>query len=177
MATIPEDWALYQTYLTGELVYEIFLSKIHQRPVKYKDIGLLDIDTSIAVDHLANVMAAAYSNPGMHSGIRLLSFRSVNLPTVRLKIDMVRYNESLDKYESGRSEKREQTLLDKFPPEEQLFLTTPSVIVDSGCRIIIWYLPGAMTGTIMVSLLFISVSNFISSGSIYRQTYIAPQIP
>jgi hypothetical protein len=29
----------------------------------------------------------------------------------------------------------------------------------------------------MVSLLFISVSNFISSGSIYRQTYIAPQIP
>jgi hypothetical protein len=77
---------------------------------------------------------------------------------------MVRYNESLDKSESGRNEKREDILLKQFPPQEQLILTTPNVIIDSGGRLIVWYLPGAMTGMIMVSLLSISVSHFISSG-------------
>lgn len=65
---------------------------------------------------------------------------------------MVRYNDALDKDESGRSAKREQTLFDRFPPEQEHFLTTPAVIVDSGGRIIVWYLPGAMTAMMMVSL-------------------------
>jgi hypothetical protein len=73
MVTIPQEWALYQTYLAGELVYEIFISKIHQRQTKHMDIGLLDIDTCIALEHLANVMATAYSNPSMHSSIHLSS--------------------------------------------------------------------------------------------------------
>lgn len=94
--------------------------------------------------------------------------RSSNLATVHLKIDMVRYNESLEKYESGRSEKREQTLLDKFPPAEQVVLRTPSVIIDSGGRIIVWYLPGAMTGMIMVCLISTFISYFISSGCIWQ---------
>jgi hypothetical protein len=28
MVTIPIDWALYQTYLAGELVHEIFMATI-----------------------------------------------------------------------------------------------------------------------------------------------------
>ncbi|KAG2094194.1 uncharacterized protein F5147DRAFT_779046 [Suillus discolor] len=95
------------------------------------DLGLLDIDTCIALEQLANVMATAYSN------------------AVHLKIDMVRYNDTLDKDESGRSEKREEVLFNKFPPEEEHFLTTPSVIIDSGGRIIVWYLPGALTAMMM----------------------------
>ncbi|KAG1797474.1 uncharacterized protein HD556DRAFT_1441035 [Suillus plorans] len=126
MVTIPLDWALYQTYLAGELVHEIFTSKILHRPVKDMDLGLLDIDTCIALEQLANVMAAAYSNA-----------------------DMVRYNDALDKDESGRSEKREEILFNKFPPEEEHFLTTPSVVIDSGGRIIVWYLPGALTAMMM----------------------------
>ncbi|KAG2117011.1 uncharacterized protein F5147DRAFT_768402 [Suillus discolor] len=134
MTTIPPDWALYQTYLAGELVYDTFMSKIHQQPVKPKSVGFLDVDTCIALEQLANVLAVAYCNP------------------VHLKIDMVRYNECFDTHESGRSEKREQILLDKFPPKEELVLTTPSVIIDSGGRIIVWYLPEAMTGMIMTDM-------------------------
>ncbi|KIK39198.1 hypothetical protein CY34DRAFT_14548 [Suillus luteus UH-Slu-Lm8-n1] len=78
MVTIPLDWALYQTYLTGELVHEIFMSTILDQLVKDLDLGLLDINTCIALEQLANVMATAYSN------------------AVHLKIDMVRYNDTLD---------------------------------------------------------------------------------
>jgi len=63
---------------------------------------------------------------------------------------MVRYNESLDKFESGRNEKREATLLQKFPPTDEMLLTEPAVILDSGGRIIVWYLPGAISSMIMV---------------------------
>ncbi|KAG2087824.1 uncharacterized protein F5147DRAFT_789776 [Suillus discolor] len=131
MVTIPIDWALYQTYLAGELVHEIFMATILHRPVRDMDLGLLDIDTCIALEQLANVMATAYSN------------------AVRLKINMVRYNDALDKDESGRSETREENLFNRFPPEEERFLTTPSVVIDSGGRIIVWYLPGALTTMIM----------------------------
>lgn len=68
MVAIPLDWALYQTYLAGELVHEIFMSTIHQRPAKNMNLGLLDIDTCIALEHLANVMASAYSNAGRYAG-------------------------------------------------------------------------------------------------------------
>lgn len=63
---------------------------------------------------------------------------------------MVRYNESLLQLETGRNDKREQDLLKKFPPQEDLLLSTPTVILDSGGRIIVWYLPGAITEMIMV---------------------------
>lgn len=73
MVTIPLDWALYQTYLAGELVHEIFTSTILHRPVKDMDLGLLDIDTCIALEQLAYVMATAYSNAGMYSGTPVCS--------------------------------------------------------------------------------------------------------
>ncbi|KAG1892839.1 uncharacterized protein F5891DRAFT_986360 [Suillus fuscotomentosus] len=98
MTTIPPDWALYQTYLAGELVYDTFMSKIHRQLVKPMSVGLLDVDTCIDLEQLANVLAVAYFNP------------------------------------------------------EQVVLRTPSVIIDSGGRIIVWYLPGAMTGMIMTDM-------------------------
>ena len=73
MIAIPPDWALYQTYLAGELVHDAFMSKIHRRPVKDMPTGSLDIDTCIALEHLANVMAAAYLNPSMYSSYNLSS--------------------------------------------------------------------------------------------------------
>jgi hypothetical protein len=70
---------------------------------------------------------------------------------------MVRYNDALDKDESGRSETREENLFNRFPPDEERFLTTPSVVIDSGGRIIVWYLPGALTAMIMVCFSHIHV--------------------
>jgi hypothetical protein len=67
MVTIPIDWALYQIYLARELVHEIFMATILHRPVRDMDLGLLDIDTCIALEQLANVMATAYSNAGRYS--------------------------------------------------------------------------------------------------------------
>ena len=69
MLQIPQDWAMYQTYLAGELVHETFLSKVHRRPAKHMPIGQLDIDMCIALEHLADTMAAAYANPGTYSHI------------------------------------------------------------------------------------------------------------
>lgn len=69
---------------------------------------------------------------------------------VHLGVDMIRYNEALDKNESGLNDSREQSLLKKFPPSERLFLDSPAVIIDAGGRIIVWYLPGAITDFIEV---------------------------
>lgn len=63
----PKDWALYQTYLAGEFIYDSCVSKIHGLPRKDLPIGLLDIDTCIALEHLAVVLVAAYLNPGICS--------------------------------------------------------------------------------------------------------------
>jgi hypothetical protein len=75
MTTIPPDWALYQIYLAGELVYDTFMSKIHRQPVKPMSVGLLDVNTCIALEQLANVLAVAYFNPGMHSRIYICAGR------------------------------------------------------------------------------------------------------
>ena len=67
MATIPPEWALYQTYLAGELVHDSYMSAIHCRPVQKLPLGRLDVDMCIALEQLANVMARAYKNPSMSS--------------------------------------------------------------------------------------------------------------
>ena len=65
MTIIPPDWALYQTYLAGELVNDSYMSAIHRRPVEKLPRGGLDVDTCIALEQLANVMAKAHQNPSM----------------------------------------------------------------------------------------------------------------
>ncbi|OJA21105.1 hypothetical protein AZE42_09906 [Rhizopogon vesiculosus] len=106
MATIPQNWALYQTYLADELVYDTFLSKIHRK------------------QHLANVLATAYFTTGMHSD-------TMNAWTNMIPVEVRN---------------------DTFPSEEQPVLTSPSISIDSGGRIIVWDLPGAMTGMIMMDM-------------------------
>lgn len=72
-----------------------------------------------------------------------------------LKFDMVRYNEALDRRSTGRIPKHEDVLLRKFPHGPQQLLEKPSVLVDSGGRIIVWYLPNAITHWIQVRVLII----------------------
>lgn len=71
---------------------------------------------------------------------------------VKLDIDIIRYNEALTKRESGLNDAREEALLAKFPPTERILLDRPSVVIDAGCRIILWYLPGALNWSLQVSL-------------------------
>lgn len=73
MVSIPEDWALYQTYLAGELIYDSCVSRIHGLPRKDMPIGLLDVHTCIALEHLAGVLVAAYLNPGMSLHLKITS--------------------------------------------------------------------------------------------------------
>jgi hypothetical protein len=69
---------------------------------------------------------------------------------VKLDIDVIRYNEALAKRESGLNDSHEEALLAKFPPAKRLVLDRPSVVIDSGYRIILWYLPGALHWSLQV---------------------------
>ncbi|KAG2132111.1 hypothetical protein DEU56DRAFT_757444 [Suillus clintonianus] len=93
----------------------------------------LDVHTMIACRHLAMVLASAYANP------------------IQLNFDMIRYHEALDRRSSGRIAKHEEALLQKFPNPPDQLLVKPSVLVDSGGRIILWYLPDAISPWIQAS--------------------------
>ena len=69
---------------------------------------------------------------------------------VRLNIDLIRYNEALDKHQSGLNEKLEQTLFEKFPPSFEMIIDVPCVFIDAGGRVLLWYLPGAINDMIRV---------------------------
>jgi hypothetical protein len=77
----------------------------------------------------------------------------INFLSVKLDIDVIRYNEALTKHESRLNDAREDELLVKFPPTERMFLDRPSVVIDSGYRIILWYLPAALNWSMQVNAL------------------------
>jgi hypothetical protein len=70
---------------------------------------------------------------------------------VHLEIDLIRYNEALGKNESGQNERQESSLLERFPPVD-MHVDQPSVFMDAGGRVVMWYLPGAISDLIRVSL-------------------------
>ncbi|KAG2057283.1 hypothetical protein BDR06DRAFT_878268 [Suillus hirtellus] len=69
---------------------------------------------------------------------------------VKLDIDIIQYNEALTKQELGLNDAHEEALLAKFPPAKRILLDCPSVVIDAGCRIILWYLPGALNWSLQV---------------------------
>lgn len=79
---------------------------------------------------------------------------------VKLGIDIIRYNEALAKHESGMNDAQEDALLTKFPPAERIFLDSPCVVVDSGLRIILWYIPKGLSPWVQVGH---SASNLVGS--------------
>jgi hypothetical protein len=68
-----------------------------------------------------------------------------------LDIDIIRYNEALSKCESGMNNAQEEALLLKFPPAERIHLKSPAMVIDSGYRIILWYVPDALSPWVQVS--------------------------
>ncbi|KAG1893048.1 uncharacterized protein F5891DRAFT_1196938 [Suillus fuscotomentosus] len=122
---IPQDWALNAVDIASEWVEQQFAAHVAGRPLVPAPPEL-DPETMLACGQLAFVLAEAYQHP------------------IKLDIDIIRYNEALTKRESGLNDAREEALLAKFPPAERILLDRPSVVIDAGCRIILWYLPGAL---------------------------------
>ncbi|KAG1847056.1 hypothetical protein F4604DRAFT_1594712 [Suillus subluteus] len=64
---------------------------------------------------------------------------------------------------------QEEALLTKFPPAENIFLDTPSVVMDSGFRVILWYIPDGLS-------LWVQVCNFgrptVSMGDLLKKSVI-----
>ncbi|KAG1853772.1 hypothetical protein C8R48DRAFT_675723 [Suillus tomentosus] len=126
---IPRDWALNVADIASEWVEQQFAAHIAGRPLVPAPPEL-DPETMVACGQLASVLAEAYQHP------------------VKLDIDVIRYNEALAKRESGLNDSHEEALLAKFPPAERLVLERPSVVIDAGYRIILWYLPGALNWSV-----------------------------
>ncbi|KAG1767880.1 hypothetical protein EV702DRAFT_1050213 [Suillus placidus] len=72
----------------------------------------LDVPTMLACQQLARVLADAYSNP------------------IQLDLDMIWYNEALDKCSNGRIAKHEEALLQKLPHGSERLLEKPSAEME-----------------------------------------------
>ncbi|KAG1775260.1 hypothetical protein EV702DRAFT_1199580 [Suillus placidus] len=88
----------------------------------------------LACRQLARVLADAYSNP------------------IQLDLDMIRYNEALHKCSNGMVATHEDSLLKKFPHGQECLLDKPSIILDLAGRIILWYLPDAISPWIQAKM-------------------------
>ncbi|KAG1856164.1 hypothetical protein F4604DRAFT_1932030 [Suillus subluteus] len=125
-AAIPPDWALHTTNIASEWVEQQFLAHIAGWPL-VNPPPELDMVTMLSCGQLALRMAHAYQHP------------------IKLDINIIRYNEALAKRESGMNDAQEEALLTKFPPAENIFLDTPSVVMDLGFRVILWYIPDGLS--------------------------------
>ncbi|KAG1814381.1 uncharacterized protein BJ212DRAFT_1300676 [Suillus subaureus] len=94
----------------------------------------LDVPTMLACQQLVWVLADAYTN------------------LIQLDLDMICYNEALDRHSTGQIAKHEEALLQKFPHPSQQLLDKPLVLVDSGSCIILWYLPEAINHWIQANM-------------------------
>jgi len=148
MPHIPSNWSLSITHTASEFVAKQCLAYIHNLP----DVPIPPIDllTYMACCQLSRVLAAAYKNPSECRSFSWSSFQTRRHCSVHLEVDLIRYNEALDKNQSGQNERQEISLLERFPPVD-MQVDQPSVFIDAGGRVLLWYLPGAISNLIRVS--------------------------
>ncbi|KAG1906163.1 uncharacterized protein F5891DRAFT_1182366 [Suillus fuscotomentosus] len=125
MNPIPADWALATTHLASDYVSRQFCSIVGVMP-KVLPPPELDIILLVACCNLARRLADAYLNP------------------VTINFDLVRYSEALHMQETGINSRREESLLERYPPGGQLILERPTVVLDRFGVIVLWYLPGRL---------------------------------
>ncbi|KAG1742285.1 uncharacterized protein EDB91DRAFT_1081463 [Suillus paluster] len=65
-----------------------------------------------------------------------------------MQIDIARYSKLISLKDTGHNEEREKKLLDRSPPghEGTKSVDIPATVLDVTGAIIVWYLPGALTG-------------------------------
>jgi len=148
--TLPADWALYVTHIASEFVHSQFLHFIKGTPPP-RPPPTLHIQIVDSCIHLAAVLAKAHNNPSKTFSLQNVpEITAANITAVKLDIDIVRYNEALNKEEKGTNDEREDDLLRRFPPAAQVTLDTPAVVVDNGGRYLLWYLPDGINGFFQV---------------------------
>ena len=158
MPHIPSDWALSITHIASEFVAKQCLANIHNLPAV--PTPPIDLITYMACCQLARVLAAAYSNPSQcRSFLCRYLLTPLNHP-VHLDIDLIRYNEALDKNQSGLNERQETSLMERFPPSVEMHVNAPCIFVDAGGRVLLWYLPGAISNLVRVCMFFKSLPSY-----------------
>ncbi|KAG2087517.1 uncharacterized protein F5147DRAFT_781281 [Suillus discolor] len=111
MTSVPTDMALHTTCIAGDFVHQLFACHVGVRLESVLPPLALDVPTMLACRQLARALADAYLHP------------------IELNLDMIQYNEALNKRSTGRLTKHEEALLQKFPHG----------------HIILWYLPDAIS--------------------------------
>ncbi|KAG1837770.1 hypothetical protein F4604DRAFT_1942052 [Suillus subluteus] len=134
MTAVPADCALYTTCIASEFVKQLFDCNVAGNAQSISPPLTIDVPTMLACQHLARVLADAYSNP------------------IQLDLGMIRYNEALHKRSTGMVATHEDSLLEKFPHGPERLLEKPSVILDSAGHIILWYLPDAISPWIQAEM-------------------------
>jgi hypothetical protein len=131
--------------------------------------------------HAAQYYGSQYLMPPMEchwrgygAALHLLAASGIarhGIYAVHLNIDLIRYNEALDKNQTGQNERQESSLLERFPPVD-MYVNKPSVFIDAGGRVLMWYLPGAISSLVGVSP---SLQLLLSSSHDYRMRCMPPQ--
>jgi hypothetical protein len=111
----------------------------------------LNLNARLVVDceHLANVAARAYLTRGdfRYFNKRVSLSHYAILVTVE-NWDAQRYDHYLPKKPTGRQESEEERIRARYPIEHKLtdvLLSDPTIIIDCYGRILVWYLPGALS--------------------------------
>ncbi|KAG2103726.1 uncharacterized protein F5147DRAFT_775850 [Suillus discolor] len=134
MNPIPADWALATTHIASEYVCRQFCANIGVLP-KVLPPPELNVVLLMACSTLTRTLADAYCNP------------------VTINLDMVRYSEALQMQEKGLKPGREEFLLARYPPDCEIILERPAVVLDKFGLIVLWYLPGAIDDAIQNNML------------------------
>ncbi|KAG2108902.1 uncharacterized protein F5147DRAFT_652499 [Suillus discolor] len=142
MSLVPVDWALATTHIASDYVCRQFCAIVGVTP-KILPPPELDVVLMLGCSHLARILADAYLNP------------------VTINFDMMRYSEVLQKQERGVNPCREEFLLTRYPPDHEIILERPAVVLDKFGLIVLWYLPGAIDAAIQNDML---VATMMMSG-------------
>ncbi|KAG1880184.1 hypothetical protein F4604DRAFT_1922867 [Suillus subluteus] len=138
MNPIPADWALSTTHIASEYVSRQFSVLIGVGPKVLPPIEL-DVVLLMACSKLARMLAEAYRNP------------------VTINFDITRYSEALQTMETGLKSGCEELLLARFPPDRQIILEWPAVVLNKFGIIVLWYLPGAIDAAIQNDMMAATV--------------------
>ncbi|KAG1725098.1 hypothetical protein EDB19DRAFT_1833906 [Suillus lakei] len=146
---VPGKWYCYSSHLT------MLRNGINQTPVIPEDWAL----------HATNA-ASAWVEQQFLAHI-----------AVKLDIDIIRHNEALTKQESGMNDAQEKALLARFPPPKKLLLDRPSIVIDSGYQIILWYIPNTLSPWVQNDMTQLHVSPGLEAQLSAFHTMLGPAIP
>ncbi|KAG1831816.1 hypothetical protein EV424DRAFT_1534070 [Suillus variegatus] len=138
MSLVPADWALATTHLASDYVCHQFCVIVGVM-LKVLPPPELDVVLMLGCSHLTRILANAYLNP------------------VTINFNMTRYSEVLQKQERGVNPRHEEFLLTRYPPDCEIILKHPAVVLNEFGLIVLWYLPRAIDAAIQNDMLSVTM--------------------